>query len=279
MRADELRSTEPIRHGAYLCLAWGLACAPELRAALTAAPVPALAERLRLGNEFQADGGDPPQAIAFLRRVGATPAAIDDEGLARADAVVHVAAPSEPAVATFCAELERLLPAGTITRVLAGVVPPPIYTGNAMHDFAYARRVLQQPGAVMPNAFIVPLSKSEAWWRMDWMQRHTYFLPRYDEEGIMQRQGHALAAAAGIPHLLRRTYKSRELPAAAGDYDFVSYFECADEAVAIFHDVCVALRDPARNPEWRFVREGPTWHGRRVATWRELFAPRVDQPA
>ena len=35
--------------------------------------------------------------------------------------------------------------------------------------------------------------------------------------------------------------------------------------------VCAALRDVARNPEWRFVREGPTWHGRRVATWPELF--------
>jgi len=26
-----------------------------------------------------------------------------------------------------------------------------------------------------------------------------------------------------------------------------------------------------RNPEWSFVREGPTWHGRRVATWPELL--------
>ena len=33
-----------------------------------------------------------------------------------------------------------------------------------------------------------------------------------------------------------------------------------------------ALRDVTRNPEWRFVREGPTWHGRRVAAWEELFA-------
>jgi len=32
------------------------------------------------------------------------------------------------------------------------------------------------------------------------------------------------------------------------------------------------LRDVARNPEWRFVREGPTWQGRRVATWAELVA-------
>jgi hypothetical protein len=32
------------------------------------------------------------------------------------------------------------------------------------------------------------------------------------------------------------------------------------------------LRDVEKNPEWSFVREGPTWQGRRVAAWHELFA-------
>jgi hypothetical protein len=35
---------------------------------------------------------------------------------------------------------------------------------------------------------------------------------------------------------------------------------------------CAALRDLDRNPEWKFVREGPTWQGRRVATWDELLS-------
>jgi hypothetical protein len=52
----------------------------------------------------------------------------------------------------------------------------------------------------------------------------------------------------------------------------VTYFECADADVPTFHEVCAALRDVKKNPEWAFVREGPTWHGRRVATWPELFA-------
>ena len=47
-------------------------------------------------------------------------------------------------------------------------------------------------------------------------------------------------------------------------------FECADLAVPVFHEVCAALRDTKKNPEWRFVREGPTWHGRRVRTWEDL---------
>jgi hypothetical protein len=147
-----------------------------------------------------------------------------------------------------------------------------LYTGNAMHNFAYAHRVLQQPGTLMPNAFLVPLSKTAAWWDKGWMERHTYFLPRYDDSGRMVNEGHALAAAAGIACLMRRTYKNAVEPAPAGAYDFINYFECADEDVPTFHQVCAALRDVARNPEWRFVREGPTWHGRRVATWAELFA-------
>jgi hypothetical protein len=70
---------------------------------------------------------------------------------------------------------------------------------------------------------------------------------------------------------MRRTYWHPTEPAPIGSYDFGSYFECADPDVPAFHDMCAALRDVRKNPEWAFVREGPTWHGRRVATWKELF--------
>ncbi|PYN76191.1 MAG: hypothetical protein DMD96_26030 [Candidatus Rokuibacteriota bacterium] len=171
----------------------------------------------------------------------------------------------------FCAEATRVLGPVARVRVLSGVVRPKVYTGAAMNNFAYAHAVTQQPGAVMPNAFLVPMSKTAAWWAKDWMERHTYFLSRYDDAGRMTSEGHALAAAAGIPCLLRRTYKHPTEPAPEGRYDFVTYFECADADVPTFHRVCASLRDVAKNPEWTFVREGPTWHGRRVATWQALF--------
>ena len=41
--------------------------------------------------------------------------------------------------------------------------------------------------------------------------------------------------------------------------------------VPTFPAVCAALRDVTRNPEWAFVLEGPTWQGRRIATWEELL--------
>jgi hypothetical protein len=268
MRANDVRSTEVLRHGAYLCLR----VPDDAGRSLAGAAISALAERLGLRNEFTVTDGHPLEAIAFLRRVGATPADIADDELLAADAVVHVASATAAPVAEFCAEATRLLAPVIKPRVLGGVVRPMTYTGNAMHNFAYAHRVVQQPGTVMPNAFLIPMSKTADWWRKDWMERHTYILPRYDDAGRMVNQGHALAAEAGIACLLRRTYKHETEPAPAGTYDFITYFECADADVPTFHAVCAALRDVGRNPEWAFVCEGPTWHGRRVASWADLFA-------
>ena len=104
------------------------------------------------------------------------------------------------------------------------------------------------------------------------MERHTYFLPRYDQAGRMVNEGHALSAEPGIPHLLRRTFKAPTEPAPDGTYDFINYFECTDTHMPTFHAVLAALRDTSRNPEWTYVREGPLWHGRRVATWETLWA-------
>jgi hypothetical protein len=271
MLDNSVLAGEILRHGAYVCLRLGGGDA--VRAAASVA-IPALAAKLGLESEFAPAAGPPAQSIAFLRRQGAAPGAVADEGVGDADAVVHVAAPTAQPVGDFCAEAARLLgPVGRL-RVIGGVVRPRTYTGAAMNNFAYAHAVVQQPGPAMPNAFLLPMNKTAAWWAKDWMERHTYFLPRYDDDGRMTSEGHALASAAGVPCLLRRTYKSTSEPAPEGAYDFVTYFECADPDVPTFHRVCAALRDVARNPEWKFVREGPTWHGRRVPTWPDLFAAR-----
>src|SRR5215470_3807780 len=250
--------------GAYLC-ARSAGTRPD-GAALTA-----LAERLGLVNEF---AGKPSagESVAFLRRHGAGAAGvIADDDVLQADWVIHVASRRDGVVDSFCQEASKLLTPARV-RVLGGVLGTKNYTGAAMNNWAYARQVVQQPGSVMPNAFLVPMSKTPEWWRKDWMERHTYFLPRYDEHGRMVSEGHALAAAAGIPCMLRRTYRHPVEPAPEGTYDFITYFECADADVPTFHEVCAALRDVDRNPEWRFVREGPTWHGRRVDSAQALLA-------
>jgi hypothetical protein len=267
MRANEAQSTEPIRSGTYACL-----IVPNgARRAAAGLPIAKLADRLGLRNEFDPGADHPPNAIAFLRGTGSTLGDIADFSLLHADVVVHVASASAALVTEFIAELRCLLDPVIQARILNGVVRPMTYTGLAMFNFAYAHRVLQQPASVMPNAFLIPMSKTPAWWTKDWMERHTYFLPRYDDSGHRIAEGHALAAVAGIPCIMRRFYKAAMEPTPPGAYDFITYFECADEDISTFHEVCAALRDTARNPEWEFVREGPTWHGQRVATWAELF--------
>jgi hypothetical protein len=269
MMGDEFLATEVLRHGAYICgRATGLAGAAEV----ARAPIEDLAGRLGLRNEFNPEGPPPLEAIGFLRRHSATPRGVADENLLNADWVIHVGSQSSDPVMTFCVQARRYLEPHAALRVLSGVVRPRNYTGAAMEKWAYDRAVAQQPGAAMPNAFLLPMSKTADWWRKDWMERHTYFLPRYDDRGRMVAEGHALAAAEGIPWIHRRTYRALEQPAPEGSYDFVTYFECADADIPVFERICASLRDVTRNPEWKFVTEGPTWHGRRVPTWQALFA-------
>jgi hypothetical protein len=262
---NEVLPIEILRYGAYICLKDGA------RKAVAASDVGPLVKRLGLQNEFEPQGGHPTEAVAFLRRVKAVPGDIVDDGLLEASAIIHVASPASSVVVEFCREIERLFGATLKPLILRGVARPMSYTGTAMHNFAYAHQVIQQPGRAMPNAFLVPMSKTAEWWNKHWLERHTYFLPRYDENAKMISEGHALAAAAGIPCLLRRTYRGESVPAPEGTYDFLNYFECADADVPTFHSVCANLRDVKKNPEWKFVREGPAWQGLRVATWAEMF--------
>src|SRR5947208_9038675 len=164
MRASDIRSFDPFRYGAYICLSVPAAS----QAATAGADVPALAERLGLRNEYGSAGGDPPQSIAYLRRVSAVPGQITDAGLLGAEAIVHVAAVTPEPITEFRAGLARLLGPAVPPRVLAGVVRPLTYTGQAMFNFSYGQRVVQQPAAVMPNAFLVPISKTAACWQKDW---------------------------------------------------------------------------------------------------------------
>ncbi len=272
MGNDDVLTQEILGHGAYLC-----ARAADGRALRDAgaAAIPSLAARLRLRNEFDPADTAPGGTIAFLGRCGATGGGIVDEDVLQAQLVIHVSSGSAEVVDDFCDGASRRLSAAGPVRVLRGSARSRSYTGAAMQRWAYERAVVQQPGAAAPNAFLLPLSKTAEWWEKGWMERHTYFLPTYDARGGMWSEGHALAAAAGIECLLRRTYRAAAEPAPDGEYDFVTYFECADADVPGFHRVCAALRDVARNPEWRFVREGPTWHGRRAPSWDALFSPSV----
>src|SRR5262245_2842865 len=147
---------------------------------------------------------------------------------------------------------------------LVGVQKPRSYTSYAMTQFAYAPALPPTPGAQCPLGVVTPLNKTPAWWTMDWMRRESFFLPRYDAQGHLIAQGHALAAAAGIPCITRRLVHHPDGYGRQNGYDFVGYFEFAEADAPTFRAVMAALRDVAQNPEWAYVKEGPEWWGRRV---------------
>jgi hypothetical protein len=167
-----------------------------------------------------------------------------------------------------------LEPCGGTVETLAGVQRPRSYTSAAMTQFAYAPALAPQPGAVCPMGVVTPQNKTAAWWAMDWMHRESFFLPRYDAKEHLVARGHALAAAAGIPYIVRRNVHAPEHYGREGGYDFVPYFEFAEEHASIFRAVMAALRDTAQNPEWTYVREGPEWWGRRVRNAAALWGHR-----
>ena len=113
---DGILCREIIGHGAYVCVR---VPGDVARRKASALPVPALAERLGLRNEYEPAEAPPRESIAFLRRAGSTPGDIADDGVLQADAVVHVASRTAAPVDDFCAELLRLLGGGVTARVLA----------------------------------------------------------------------------------------------------------------------------------------------------------------
>ncbi len=186
--------------------------------------------------------------------------------------LVRLEASAEQSFLHFETQLRMLIEhrGGSIT-TLAGVQRPRSYTSQAMTQFAYAGALQPGRGKQFPLAVVTPLSKTEEWWSMDWMRRESFFLPRYDPKGTVTARGHALAAEPGIPYIVRRLVHAAGSYGRKDVYDFIGYFEFAEEQAPVFRAVMSALRDVEQNPEWAYVREGPEWWGRRVGRAAELW--------
>ena len=177
--------------------------------------------------------------------------------------LVRLEAATEEAFLHFETQLRMLIEhrQGSIT-TLAGVQRPRSYTSQAMTPIRLRRRLATGPGKQFPLGVVTPLNKTEEWWSMDWMRRESFFLPRYDSKGAVMARGHALAAEPGIPHIVRRLVHAAGSYGRKDVYDFIGYFEFAEEQAPVFRAVMAALRNVEQNPEWAYVREGPEWWGR-----------------
>jgi hypothetical protein len=225
-------------------------------------------------NDFDADGTrdtQPHETIQFLVSDGDR---LDDlsnplgpRPLASARYAVQVSGKYRPRLQEIEAELRRRLGDAGEVIALDGADRPPRYTSSEMYDYAYRRAAPRASGRQARNVFVLPVSKSAEWWQKPALERHAYFYPHVDSSTACHVNGHARTAEAGITTIFRRLFHNPDGYARPGEFDFITYFECEDQHVETFERIHHALRDTTKNPEWRYVREGPLWRGRRVLKW------------
>ena len=209
-------------------------------------------------NDFDGEGRDAPphETIQFL--VGS------DAHAGRY--ALQISSKYRPRLKETEVELRRRVADIAGIATLEGAARALQYTSAAMYAYAYKDAMPRGSGRVQPNVIIIPMRKSKEWWDKSALDRQTYFYPHADSIGVKVK-GHARAAEAGIGSIFRKLYHNPDGHGRENEWDFVTYFECADEHLATFDTICRSLRDVQQNPEWRYVTEGPEWRGRRVLRW------------
>lgn len=216
-------------------------------------------------NDFEAQGardGSSQDTIQFL--ASGCPTATF---CSRPRFVLQISSRYRPRLLETEQEFRRRIGDGGEVTSLDGATRVPQYTSAEMFAYAYSNAGARVSGRQQLNAIIIPIRKTDDWWQKSALERHTYFYPHADPETGAVVHGHAKAAEAGIPKIYRRLYYNPDGHSRPGEFDFVTYFECADADLAVFDEICRRLRDVTLNPEWRFVIEGPEWRGKRVLRW------------
>ena len=212
-------------------------------------------------NDFDAESGHdapPHETIQFMLAGGFRSSA----GLGAARYVAQVCSKYRPRLDEIEAELRRRV--GNCGEVVSldGAIRVPQYTSAALYAYAYKPAPPRTTGRTVRNAIIIPVNKKPEWWALDPLDRHAYFYPSQNGHG-----GHARSVEAGITSVYKKIYHHPDGHGIDGQFDFISYFECADEHLPVFDAICRNLRNVERNPEWKYVEEGPEWRGHRVLRW------------
>ncbi len=126
------------------------------------------------------------------------------------------------------------------------------YTSDAQRQELKRSRAELEPSD-QTTAVLIPIRKSEEWWKLAQDQRQAYF-QRTDKH-----EGHTAIGLPYVDRIFRKLYHSRYLNAVLG-YDFLTYFEFEDAYAQDFRALLAELRDTAVNPEWSYVnREFEIW--------------------
>jgi hypothetical protein len=226
-------------------------------------------------NDFDIDDSRETQVqafetIQFLVRDGETrplPESTPPPYITMARYAVQITSKYRPRLQEIDDEFRRRLGETAEIITLEGAARNPRYSSAEMITYANRGAPPRRSGRISRNAIIIPIRKTPEWWQKSALERHSYFYPHVDHASASPVKGHALAAEKGIGSLFRRVYHNPDGYERPNEFDFVTYFECDDEALPVFDHVMSALRDFHQNPEWRYVEEGPIWRGRRVLRW------------
>jgi hypothetical protein len=226
-------------------------------------------------NDFDIDDNRETQVqahetIQFLIREPETaplPETIPGPFLNMARNCVQITSKYRPRLQEIDDEFRRRMGDTAEIITLEGAMRNPRYSSAEMVSYANRGAPPRRSGRLSRNAIIMPIRKTADWWQKSTLERHSYFYPHLDHASASPVKGHAQAAEQGIQSLFRRVYHNPDGYERPSEFDFVTYFECDDEALPVFERVMTSLRDLHQNPEWRFVEEGPVWRGRRVLRW------------
>lgn len=226
-------------------------------------------------NDFDIDDTRETQvqaheAIQFLvRDPDTTPPAAGPSKppLNTARHAVQITSKYRPRLHEIDEEFRRRLGDSADIITIEGATRNPRYSSAEMVSYATRGAPPRRSGRMSRNVIIIPLRKTAEWWRQSVLERHACFYPHVDGATARPVKGHALTAEKGISSLFRRIYHNPDGYERPAEFDFVTYFECDDEALPVFEQVMTSLRDVDQNPEWRYVDEGPIWRGRRVLRW------------
>jgi hypothetical protein len=220
-------------------------------------------------NDYDADGSRDPQpqeTIQFLT-ADVNGGEKRPHGIGSARFVAHVSANYRPRLDQVACDLKKRISGAADLIMLDGAERLPRYSSAEMQKYAYKPALSRQSGRIARNAVIVPMNKTAEWWEKSALERHSYFYPHHADTSGSPVKGHAKAAEAGITKVFRRLYHNPDGYQRPNEFDFITYFECTDEHMPVFDEICRALRDERQNPEWRYVKEGPEWRGKRVLRW------------
>lgn len=226
-------------------------------------------------NDFDIDDSrdtqpQPFETIHFFVRDGELPDPSPDcvgPCINKARHLVQVSSKYRPRLQEIEEELRRRIGDAADVLALNGAVRTPRYSSPEMVHYTTKSAPPRRSGRLTRNAVIMPIRKTAEWWQKSALERHAYFYPHTDASIACPVKGHAVAAERGIPALFRRVYHNPDGYARPDEFDFVTYFECDDEALPVFDSVLQSLRDLQQNPEWQYVQEGPIWRGKRVLRW------------